>query len=76
MIDIDYKWSPHTINPSCPVFIVYYTGHADGLGSQLEGYVFNMYLAKIARATLIVDGFIGGILNHDNRLKFVIDLQI
>lgn len=58
--EISRQWNPHAVsNTSCARFVLAELG-AQGLGDQLEHYVYYLYIAKILEATLVVDGFVTG----------------
>ena len=60
--DFSKDWNPHVINnASCPKFVLAELG-TEGMGDQLEHYLYSLNLAKLLDATLVVDGFVSGAL--------------
>lgn len=54
-IHTELRWAPHSIvNSSCPIFILAKSGD-QGLGDQLEHFIFSMNVAKLLGGTIIID---------------------
>lgn len=65
-----YSWNSDAIDKKCPLFVLARTGTA-GLGDQLEHYIFSLFLAKMFRATIIVEGFNVGPVKHSGASEYL-----